>query len=84
MQQFLWRTHLRSPLAKEANRPLVQRNTIIDYGEAIGRLSENERFKATIYAINTLLIQKGYYSPEEFRFQFQQSAEKQLRKRKQR
>jgi hypothetical protein len=55
--------------------------TLIDYEEALERLSEDEAFRATIYAMNTLLIQKGFYSAEEFRFQFRQSAQKQLRKK---
>jgi hypothetical protein len=56
--------------------------TLIDYEEAMEKLSEDEAFRATVYAINTLLIQKGFYSSEEFRFQFRQSAQKQLRKRR--
>jgi len=28
---------------------------------ALGSLSRDERFKATVYAMNTLLIQKGVY-----------------------
>jgi hypothetical protein len=55
--------------------------TLIDYEEALERLGDIEALKATIYAMNTLLIQKGYYSAEEFRFQFRQSAQKQLRKK---
>jgi hypothetical protein len=58
--------------------------TLIDYEEAMEKLSEDEAFRATIYAMNTLLIQKGFYSAEEFRFQFRQSAQRQLRKRKSR
>lgn len=58
--------------------------TLIDYEEALERLSAEEAFRATVYAMNTLLIEKGFYSTEEFRFQFRQSAQKQLRKRKSR
>ncbi len=53
--------------------------TLIEYEEAVDRLAEDQRLKATVYAMNTLLIQKGYYSAEEFRFQFRQSAQKQLK-----
>jgi len=42
------------------------------------RLSREERFRATVYAMNTLLVQKGIYSPEEFEFQFRQFAQKNL------
>jgi hypothetical protein len=56
--------------------------TLIDYDEALAQLTEEQRLRATIYAMNTLLIAKGVYSAEEFRFQFRQSAQKQLRKKK--
>jgi hypothetical protein len=38
----------------------------MSYEQAMKLASRDERFKATIYAMNTLLIQKGIYSPEEF------------------
>ena len=56
--------------------------TLIDYDDAVAQLTEEERMRATIYAMNTLLIAKGVYSAEEFRFQFRQSAQKHLRKKK--
>ena len=56
--------------------------TLIGYEEAIDQLSADQAFRATVYAINTLMIQKGLYSEEEFRFQFRQSAQKQLRKKR--
>jgi len=43
------------------------------------RLSPEERFRATVYAMNTLLVQKGICSPEEFEFQSRQFAQKNLR-----
>jgi hypothetical protein len=52
---------------------------LIAFDEAMDRLSREERFRATVYAMNTLLVQKGIYSPEEFEFQFRQFAQKQLR-----
>jgi hypothetical protein len=39
-------------------------------------LSRDERFKATVYAMNTLLVEKGIYSPEEFEFHFRHWAQK--------
>jgi hypothetical protein len=42
------------------------------------KLSREERFRATVYSMNTLLLQKGIYSPEEFEFQFRQFAQKTL------
>jgi hypothetical protein len=56
--------------------------TLIDYDDAVAQLTEEQRLRATVYAMNTLLIAKGVYSAEEFRFQFRQSAQKQLRKKK--
>jgi hypothetical protein len=38
----------------------------MSFDEAMALLSRDERFKATVYAMNTLLIQKGLYSVEEF------------------
>lgn len=52
---------------------------LISYDEAMERLSREERFRATVYAMNTLLVQKGIYSPEEFELQFRQFAQKNLR-----
>jgi hypothetical protein len=51
---------------------------LISFEEAMERLSREDRFRATIYAMNTLLVQKGIYSPEEFEFQFRQFAQKNL------
>jgi len=51
---------------------------LITFDEAMNRLSREERFRATVYAMNTLLVQKGVYSPEEFEFQFRQFAKKDL------
>ncbi len=49
---------------------------LISFTEAMERLSRDDRFHATVYAMNTLLVQKGIYSPEEFEFQFRQFAGK--------
>jgi len=54
-------------------------NDLIGFDEAMQKLSREERFRATVYAMNTLLVQKGIYSPEEFEFQFRQFAQKALR-----
>jgi len=51
----------------------------ITFEEAMNRLSREERFRATVYAMNTLLVQKGIYSPEEFELQFRQFAQKNLK-----
>ena len=56
-----------------------QSGELIGFEEAMDKLSREERFRATVYAMNTLLVQKRIYSPEEFEFQFRQFAEKNLR-----
>ena len=55
------------------------RKDLISFEKAIKQLSRDDRFRATIYAMNTLLVQKGIYSPKEFEFQFRQFARKQLK-----
>ena len=49
----------------------------MSFQEALDLLSRDERFKATVYAMNTLLIQKGIYSPAEFEKLFTEWAVKQ-------
>ena len=49
---------------------------LISFEEAMEVLSRDERFKATVYAMNTLLVEKGIYSPEEFEFHFRHWAQK--------
>ncbi len=53
----------------------------MSFDQAIETLSRDERFKATVYAMNTLLIQKNVYSQQEFEELFVQWAQKELRKR---
>jgi len=60
---------------KNASAP----DELISFEEAMEKLSRDDRFRATVYAMNTLLVQKGVYSPEEFEFQFRQFAKKQLK-----
>jgi hypothetical protein len=62
-----------------AEKSTSQENELISFDEAMERLSRDERFRSTVYAMNTLLVQKGIYSPEEFEFQFRQFAQKNLR-----
>ena len=57
----------------------VRRERLIGFEEAMEKMSRDDRFRATIYAMNTLLVQKGIYSPEEFEFQFRQFAQKNIR-----
>jgi hypothetical protein len=64
---------------ERSEQPVAQGKELISYEEAMERLSRDERFRATVYSMNTLLVQKGIYSPEEFEFQFRQFAQKNLR-----
>jgi hypothetical protein len=63
----------------ESGHAVSPNKELINFDEAMERLSREERFRATVYAMNTLLVQKGIYSPEEFEFQFRQFAQKSLR-----
>ena len=52
---------------------------LISFEEAMEKLSRDDRFRATVYAMNTILVQKGIYSPEEFELHFRQFAQKQIK-----
>lgn len=62
-----------------ANQAASQEKELITFDESMEKLSREDRFQSTVYAMNTLLVQKGVYSPEEFEFQFRQFAQKSLR-----
>jgi hypothetical protein len=74
-------TAVRSEL-EQGDEMIPAGKELIDYEDALGQLTEEQRLRATVYAMNTLLIAKGVYTAAEFRFQFRQSAQKQLRKKK--
>ena len=63
---------------ERSEHAVSQNKELISYDEAMEKLSREERFRATVYSMNTLLVQKGIYSPEEFEFQFRQFAQKTL------
>lgn len=48
----------------------------MSFEKAMELLSRDDRFKATIYAMNTLLIHKGIYTQEEFQKLFVEWASK--------
>lgn len=54
----------------------------MSYEEAIERASRDEAFKATVYAMNTLLIHKGVYSQLEFQDLFVEWVRKEERKKR--
>jgi len=65
--------------ASDSRKDISRSRGLISFEEAMEKLSRDDRFRATVYAMNTLLVQKGVYSPEEFEHQFRQFAQKQLK-----
>jgi hypothetical protein len=53
----------------------------VSYEEALRAASRDERFMATVYAMNTLLIHKGVYSHEEFQQLFAEWVGKEEKKK---
>ena len=53
----------------------------MSYEEAMGLASRDEAFKATVYAMNTLLVHKGIYSQDEFQKVFVEWVEKEESKK---
>lgn len=62
------------------NKTEALTDELISFDDAVEVLSREESFRATVYAMNTLLVQKGIYSPAEFEFQFRQWAQKNIKK----
>ena len=53
----------------------------MSFDEDLKIASRDERFMATVYAMNTLLIQKGIYTTEEFESIFTEWMHKEQRKK---
>jgi hypothetical protein len=53
----------------------------MSFEEALALASRDEGFKATVYAMNTLLIHKGIYTQDEFRSRFVEWVEKEQRRK---
>lgn len=53
----------------------------MSFEEALAMASRDEGFKATVYAMNTLLIHKGIYTQEEFQALFVEWVEKEQRRK---
>jgi hypothetical protein len=53
----------------------------MSFEEALNAASRDEGFKATIYAMNTLLIHKGIYTQQEFQALFVEWVEKEQRRK---
>lgn len=54
---------------------------MMSYEEATETASREEGFMATVYAMNTLLIQKGVYTQAEFRELFTEWVQKEEKKK---
>jgi hypothetical protein len=54
----------------------------MSFEDAIAIAREDDRFKATVYAMNSLLQARGIYTREEFEAAFVQWVEKDLRAKK--
>jgi hypothetical protein len=53
----------------------------MSFEEALATASRDEGFKATVYAMNTLLIHKGIYTQEEFQTLFVEWVEKEQKRK---
>jgi len=52
----------------------------MSFEEAMQLAGRDDRFKATVYAMNTLLIHKGVYTAEEFQQLFSEWVGKEVKK----
>ena len=55
--------------------------TSMSFEEALALASRDDGFKATVYAMNTLLIHKGIYTREEFQHLFIEWVQKEQRRK---
>ena len=53
----------------------------MSFEQALEVVSRDERFQATVYAMNTLLIEKSIYSQAEFEAHFVEWVQKEIRRR---
>ncbi|HSY91247.1 MAG TPA: hypothetical protein VK812_07735 [Candidatus Binatus sp.] len=53
----------------------------MSFEDALALASRDEGFKATVYAMNTLLIHKGIYTQDEFQALFVEWVEKEQRRK---
>jgi hypothetical protein len=53
----------------------------MSFEEALAHASRDEGFKATVYAMNTLLIHKGIYTQSEFQSLFVEWVEREQRRK---
>jgi hypothetical protein len=60
--------------------PFLFWRKIMSFDKAMEIASRDERFMATVYAMNSLLIHKGIYTTEEFQQLFSEWVGKELKK----
>jgi hypothetical protein len=53
----------------------------MNFEQALDLVSRDQRFMATVYAMNTLLIHKGVYTQDEFETLFTEWVKKEERKK---
>jgi hypothetical protein len=53
----------------------------MSFEKVLTALSRDESFKATVYAMNTLLIHKGIYTQQEFETLFVEWGKKEMRRK---
>ncbi len=84
MSQMSWRKmvipgeSIATTPVEQSEHAVPQGKELISFDEDMEKLSRDEHFRAAVYSMNTLLVQKGIYSPEEFEFQFRQFAQRTL------
>jgi hypothetical protein len=59
----------------------MEDNEYMSFEDALAWASRDDGFKATVYAMNTLLIHKGIYTQEEFQALFVEWVEKEQRRK---
>lgn len=62
-----------------AIREPYERKIMPEFMEVLNAMDRDDRFRATVYAMNTLLIHKKVYSPAEFEERFLEYAAKESR-----
>jgi hypothetical protein len=59
----------------------MEDNEYMSFEDALAWASRDDGFKATVYAMNTLLIHKGIYTQEEFQALFVEWVEKEQKRK---
>ncbi|MFQ5927356.1 MAG: hypothetical protein ACE5MH_07975 [Terriglobia bacterium] len=68
-------------MSKQNTKQTIPGEAAMTFEQAMNALARDERFKATVYAMNSLLQARGLYSREEFEAAFVQWAEKEAKRK---